>query len=75
MSPPYDSCSYEGREKRKEWTPIGLIGKLVVIDDGTCEVNGYCKVGENGKATKSEEKTSYRVMKRIDENHVRILIK
>ena len=76
LNPEYDSTKeYIRREDRKEWSPIGLVGKLVVCDDGTCEVNGYCKPGKEGKATKSEEKTAYRVMSRIDENHVRILIK
>ena len=76
LNPEYDSTKeYIRREDRKEWSPIGLVGKLVVCDDGTCEVNGYCKPGKEGKATKSEEKTAYRVMSRVDETHVRILIK
>lgn len=67
------SKEYKSREERKEWVAIGLIGKLVVTDDGTCEVNSYCKAGSNGIATKSE--TGYRVLKRIDKNHIRILYK
>lgn len=74
LNPKYDSSlSYENRENRKEWSAIGLMGKLVVIDDGTCQENGYCKPNENGIATASE--TGYRVMKRLDENHVRIVLK
>jgi hypothetical protein len=73
LNPDYDSSlKYENRENRKEWSAVGLMGKLVVIDDGTCQVNGYCKPNENGIATASE--TGYRVMKRLDENHVRILL-
>lgn len=64
---------YKSREERKEWASIGLIGKLVVTDDGTCEVNGYCKSGNNGIATKAT--TGCRVLKRIDKNHIRILYK
>lgn len=64
---------YKSREERKEWASIGLIGKLVVTDDGTCEVNGYCKSGNNGIATKAT--AGYRVLKRIDNNHIRILYK
>ena len=53
-----------------------IYGKLVVIDDGTCEVNGFCKVGTNGVATKADSKIdAYRVMNRIDENTIRILLK
>jgi hypothetical protein len=74
LNPKYDSSlKYENRGNRKEWSAVGLMGKLVVIDDGTCQVNGYCRPNENGIATASE--TGYRVMKRLDENHVRILLK
>jgi hypothetical protein len=49
-----------------------MLGKLVVIDDGTCEVNGYCKP-KNGTATKSD--TGYRVLARLDETHIKVLMK
>ena len=48
--------------------------KLVAVDDGTCVPNGWATVGEGGAATNSEEQTRYRVMARLDERHVRILI-
>lgn len=38
----------------KEWSPIGMLGKLVVRDDGTCQINGYCKPNQDGIATQSE---------------------
>ena len=50
------------------------MGKLVAVDDGTCQVNGWCTVGEGGKATHSDARTSYRVMARLDETHIRVLI-
>ena len=62
---------YTSREFRKEWACVGLMGKLIVVDDGTCEVNGYCKVTDGGKATKAD--TGYRVMKRLDDTHIQIL--
>lgn len=65
---------YIPRSKRPEWTAIGLLGKLICIDDGTAEINGYVRPNENSIATHSEEKTKYRVMKRIDETHIQILI-
>ena len=44
---------------------ICMLGKLLVYDDGTCEVGGYCKPNKDGIATKSE--SGYRVMlKKID---------
>lgn len=74
INPDYDpEREYIDRLNRQEWTPIGMMGKLVVIDDGTCKVNGYCKVSSNGIATNSEN--GYRVMSRLDDTHIRILFK
>ena len=66
---------YDAREDRPEWDAVGLVGKLVVIDDGTCEVNTYCKVADNGIATKSDNTSGYRVMKRLDDTHIQILFR
>ena len=65
--------TYIPRSKRPEWVAVGLLGKLVCIDDGTAEINGYVKPNENSIATYSEAKTKYRVMKRIDETHIQIV--
>ncbi|MCI8285260.1 MAG: hypothetical protein HFE90_08375 [Firmicutes bacterium] len=65
---------YTARENRKEWDAVGLLGKLIMIDDGTAEVNGWVTAGEGGIAVKSDVKTKYRVMSRIDETHIKILI-
>ncbi len=74
LNPEYDSSlKYKNRESRNEWGCVGLFGKLVVIDDGTCEVNGFCTATYNGKATISE--SGYRVLERIDNNHIKILLK
>lgn len=76
LNPLYDSTqTYIPRSKRKEWVTVGIVGKLVVIDDGTCEANGYCYPSQNGIATNSINKTNYRVMKRIDDSHIQIFIK
>lgn len=73
-NPEYDSSvEYIPREDRKEWTKVGMVGKLVVVDDGTCEVNGYCTPSFDGIATYANN--GYRVMSRIDENHIRVLVK
>lgn len=74
LNPMYDpEEKYVSRDKRPEWAKVGMLGKLVVKDDGTCEVNGYCKPSAGGIATGAE--SGYRVMKRIDENHVKILFR
>ena len=68
-----DTLEYVPRGARKEYSKVGLLGQLVVQDDGTCEVNGYCTASVNGVATKSE--SGYRVIKRIDETHIKIILK
>ena len=73
-NPEYDpSMTYIQREDRQEWDAIGMIGVLSVRDDGTCEVNGYCKVAEGGIATSSD--FGYRVIKRVNNNIVKIIFK
>lgn len=75
LNPDYDpeqDTSYIPRDQRKEWAAVGMMGKLVVCDDGTCQVNGYCFPGKDGVATASD--TGFRVMKRLDKNHIRILV-
>lgn len=64
---------YIPREYRKEWDAVGMMGKLYVRDDGTCQVNGFCKVADGGIATESNE--GYRVIKRIDANIVKVILK
>lgn len=73
INPDYDPTrEYVSREYRQEWDMVGYVGKLVVVDDGTCQVNGYCKSADGGIATASEK--GYRVLKRIDETHIKVRI-
>ena len=76
LNPDYNpDVKYISREERPEWAAIGIVGKLVVVDDGTCQVNGYCYPNVDGIVTASQEKTNYRVMERLDDTHIRIFIK
>lgn len=76
LNPDYNpETEYISREQRPEWDAIGIVGKLVVVDDGTCQVNGYCYPSVDGIATVSQEKTAYRVIERLDDKHVKIFIK
>lgn len=72
----YDETQpYIERVKRKEWATVGLLGQLVVEDDGTCLVNGYCNVLGGIATGTNSTYNSYRVMKRLDENHILILFR
>ncbi|MCI8363385.1 MAG: hypothetical protein HFG34_00295 [Eubacterium sp.] len=77
-NPEYDPDElYIPREERPEWSAIGMVGVLSVYDDGTCQVNGYCRCGEDGTATLAEERTfdTYRVIHRINDNIIKVVIK
>ena len=75
LNPDYDSeMPYLPRTQRPEWDAVGLLGKLVAVDDGSCQVNGWCTAGEGGVAVHSEARTRFRVMARLDENHVRLMV-
>lgn len=74
LNPEYNPNSeYVSREFRKEWSPVGMLGQIILADDGTCTVNGYCKPSVNGVGTASD--SGYRVLKRLDESHIKVLVK
>jgi hypothetical protein len=76
QNPDYDPTQkYIPRSDRKEWDAIGMNGVLVVRDDGTCEVNGYCRPVSGGISTKAKEhtKNTYRVIERINSNLIKIV--
>lgn len=45
---------YVSRSNRKEWDSVGMLGKIFVLHDGTCNIGDYCSINDNGIATKSE---------------------
>ena len=76
INPNYDpEQTYINRANRPEWDTVGMIGKLYLRDDGTCQVNGYATVGENGIAVASSEKTNMRVLSRVNDNIIKVLLK
>lgn len=76
QNPNYDATKkYMERKERKEWDVVGMLGQLIVRDDGTCKVNSYCSVTNGGIATVSEDKTGYRVIERIADNIIKIIFR
>jgi trimeric autotransporter adhesin len=74
LNPNWDpEKEYVSRLKRPEWVVVGLIGQILVRDDGTCEVDGYCKPNDEGIATASGQ--GYRVMERTGPNQILIFVK
>lgn len=69
----YDaSKTFIPRSERKEWGCVALHGRVVVVDDGSCEPNSYCRPIKNGIASKSDK--GFRVLKRIDKTHILVWI-
>ena len=76
LSPEYNpDDEYISREKRKEWDPVGLIGKLRINDDGSCRAGGYAQAADGGIVTHSDSRTNMRVMRRISDRVVLVLMK
>lgn len=76
LNPNYDSSKpYTKRSSRKEWDAVGMLGQLIVKDDGTCKVNSYCKPSKNGIATSSTNSSHYRVIERINDNLIKVILK
>ena len=74
VNPDYDpDQKYTKRADRPEWSVVGMMGKLYVRDDGTCQVNGFAKP-INGVATASTSGTM-RVIERVSDNVIRVVIK
>lgn len=74
LNPDYNNeLDYSLRTERKEWDAVGLLGKLLVRQDGTLKVGGYCKPNDNGVATNSD--SGYIVMKVINEKQALVLFK
>ena len=76
LSPEYNPDEeYISREKRNEWDPVGIIGKLRVRDDGSCRAGMYAQVADGGILTHSEARTNMRVMRRISDHVVLMMMK
>ena len=81
----YDSSKpYICRIDRPEWAAIGMLGVLAVYDDGTCQVNGYCRVADGGIATATEGEymlvdgklmKGYRVIERVADDIVKVIFR
>lgn len=61
--------TYIPRSRRKEWSPVGLLGKIHVRDDGMCVVGGKCDC-LNGIAIPG---SGWYVLSRITPNIIKVL--
>lgn len=74
LNPSWDaSLVYLPRSHRPEWVAAGLLGKLLVRDNGLCQSNGYCTPNNQGIAAPSD--AGYRVLQRTGPNQILILFR
>lgn len=64
----------EKGELLPQYDYVGFSGFIPIIDNGLCSVNGWCKCGDNGTAIPADGATGFRVIERVDETHVLILV-
>ena len=75
LNPEWDNTAeYIPRRDRKEWAAVGVLGKLVVYDDGSLQSGELCRCGNGGIAVKSL-KNGYPVLKRVADDKVLIWLK
>ncbi len=85
VNPEYDTAQqYIERKNRPEWSAVGMVGVLSVRDDGTCQVNSFCKVADGGIGTYTDDEftiqdgkivKSYRVIERVNDNVIKVILK
>jgi hypothetical protein len=66
---------YVPRRLRPEWAIVGLLGQVLVRDDGSCFPGGYCRPNAAGIATNAKASGGYRVMRRTGDNQILILFR
>ena len=76
LNPDYNpENEYIPRKTRKEWEAVGLIGKLYLRDDGSAAPGDFVTAKTDGIATVSDTKTGIRVLARVNENVIKVLLK
>nr|WP_245996153.1 peptidase G2 autoproteolytic cleavage domain-containing protein [Paenibacillus taihuensis] len=74
LNPDWDPKQpYVPRLNRPEWVAVGMVGKLLVRDDGTCQPGSLCKPSDNGHATAATTGSGCYVLKRTGPNQVLVL--
>ena len=57
-----------------QFTHVVFAGMVPVIDNGSCTEGGYCLAGDDGTAVPTDNPYGYKVVSRIDSEHVYILV-
>ena len=57
-----------------QFTHVVFAGIVPVIDNGSCTEGGYCLAGDDGTAVPTDNPYGYKVVSRIDSEHIYILV-
>ncbi|WP_308638090.1 peptidase G2 autoproteolytic cleavage domain-containing protein [Paenibacillus silvisoli] len=63
---------YAPRLQRPEWVAVGMVGKLLARDDGSCQPGGLCLPNDGGIATAADN--GFYVLARTRPNQVLVLL-
>lgn len=69
-----DSREYIPRSQRKEWSPIGLCGQMIVRDNGKCQEKDYVSA-RYGIGVPTTRNTRIKCLKRISDDLILCLIR
>lgn len=64
---------YQTRQDRPEFDAVGMMGKLLVRDNGEVRPNEYVRPNDEGIAVRSS--SGYRVIKRVSKNIIQVVLK
>lgn len=74
LNPDYNpKQTYTPRLKRPEWDAVGMVGKLLIQQDGSLKAGGFCTPGQEGLSTTSQ--TGYYVLEVINDTQAKIIVK
>lgn len=62
------------RNEQAKWGQVGIMGKIWIRHDGTCNVGDFCKSNAEGIATKADAGTGYYVLEK-KEDAIRVMFK
>lgn len=75
LSDDYDpERKYIPRSQRQEWAAVGLVGRLIICDNGKCEPGGYV-TARQGVGAPTFKETRARCIRRLDESHIEIIVR
>ena len=67
------NSKYVARDKRPEWVKVGLLGRMLVRDDGSLIPGGFCRPGQGGIAMAAVD--GYKVLQRTDVDQALIVFR